>query len=471
MKKKPQQFDVIVIGAGSGGLNIAGFMNRVGLRVLLIDKEDRTIGGDCLNFGCVPSKALIHVARLIRAGRRAERFGMSGSGEIDMKKVMGYVNDKKEIIRQKENAAYLRNLGMTVVLGKASFAGLRTVEVNGARYRGKKIVIATGSRPRHLDIPGIESVKVYNNENIFSIRSTPKKMVVVGAGPIGVEIGQAMVAFGSEVTIIGSRLLGKEDPEMVAPLKEALERDGVKLLLGYRPVKVEDGGTLVIRNEQGEEQKIPFDMLFESIGRKFNFSELDLEKAGIAVDEKGKLVIDECLRTTNRNVLVCGDAAGGHMFTHAAELHAAVIIKNFFSPWKKKLDTDAMAWVTYSSPEIATFGLSERTLQARRVAYEVVAKDFSESDYAIVNDDTSGKIKLLLSPKGIILGGSIVASNAGELAQELMLAQSNGIKIKAFMNKVYPYPTAARINHSLVLDHMSKKLTGPIKKLLRLLFH
>lgn len=464
-------YDVIVIGAGAGGLNIASFMNRVGFKVLLIDKEDRAIGGDCLNFGCVPSKALIHVARLVRDGKSAERFGLSVSGEVNIRKVMDYVRSKQEVIREHENAEHFRNLGMDVALGAASFADAETVEVAGVRYRGKKIVIATGSRPRKFSVPGSESVRVYDNESIFSVESLPKRLAVVGTGPIGIELGQAFSMLGSKVTVIGPRLLDKEDPEIVASLRAALEQGGMEFFLGYKPVEVKGGRTLVVANAEGDAKELPFDSLFASIGRELDFKPLNLGAAGIKTDERGKLVVDEYLRTTNKRVLVIGDAAGAHQFTHAAEVHAALVLNNFFSPLKKKLNTDAMAWVTYTTPEIATFGLGETELKRRNIPYETLVQAFAESDRAIVDEHTEGKLKLFVSPKGRILGGSMVAENAGEIAQELMLAQANGMGLSSLLKKVYPYPTAARVNRSLALSFMGRRLTGSAKRLLHLVFH
>ena len=462
-------YDVIVIGAGSGGLNIAGFMNKAGFKVLLIDREDRAIGGDCLNHGCVPSKALIHNARLVKSARGSQKLGLTTQGAVDIEKVMGYIREKMEHIREHENAEYFRKQGMDVVLGLASFVDGKTIEVLGVRYAGRKIIIATGSRPRSLSIPGIEKVEVYTNENIFSLKTLPQKMVVIGAGPIGVEIGQAMSAFGTHVSIIGSKLLDKEDSEIVLPLQQALIEDGIDLYVGYKPIEFKNASTLVIENDKGERRDVDFDLLFVSIGRVLNIEKLNLATAGVQTNEKG-IVVDQYLRTTNKNILVCGDVAGGHMFTHAAELHASVIIKNFFSPFKQKLNTDSMAWVTYTSPEIATFGLNEKTLIERGVKYEVVTKEFIEDDRSIIDDHAGGKMKILLSPRGIVLGGSMVSHNAGELAQELMLLQSNKLSLDTLLKKVYPYPTATRVNRSLALSYKARSLTPWVKKLLRLLY-
>lgn len=471
MRNDPELFDIIVIGAGSGGLNIAGFANRVGLKVLLIDKEDRTIGGDCLNHGCVPSKALIHIARQIRQGRRSERFGLSMSGTVDMRKIMESVRDKQEHIRKHENADFFRNLGMRVALGTASFVDRQTVVVGTDKYRGKKIILATGSRPRQLDIPGIGSAPVHTNETLFSLETVPERMVIIGAGPIGIELGQAMSAFGTRVTVVGPKLLEKEDPEIVSILRGALEAEGMEFVLGYQPAEVRDGKRLIIRNDTGESRELPFDALFVSIGREPNTDGLDLARAGIELDSRGRIIADRYLRTTNPRVLVCGDVAGGHMFTHAAELHASVIINNLFSPLKKKLNTDSMAWVTYTSPEIATFGLNERTLTERGIPYDLIDRDFSGDDRAIVDEYSGSRMKLFLSKRGEILGGSMVAPQAGELVQELILAQANGLRMKDFLKKVYPYPVATRINRSIALTVLGNKLTDRTQSMLRRLFH
>lgn len=470
MENVHKKYDVIVIGAGAGGLNIAHGVNSIGLKVLLIDREDRAIGGDCLNHGCIPSKALIHVAQLFRDGKDAGRFGLSLSGQVDIEKVMDYITSKKEIIRTHENATYLREKGIDVALGKVSFINETSVEVEGVIYTAKKVILATGSRPRKLDLKGLEDVETFDNENIFSIKTLPKNMVIIGTGPIGVEIGQAFSAFGTKVTIVGPALLEKEDPEIVSVLSEILLKDGVDLSLGYKPTEVKNGNTLIIQNDKGEMKEIFFDMLFVSIGRVLNVENLALEKADVKQNERGGIIVDNYLQTTNKNVLACGDVAGNYMFTHASELHASVILHNLFSPFKKKLNTDAMAWVTYTYPEIATFGFSEKELIKRGMVYETVVQKFADSDRAIVDEHRFGKVKVYISKNGKLLGGTVIGHNAGEISQELMLLQANGMNIKLLLNKVYPYPTASRVNRTLALLQLKKRLTNTSKTLLQLLF-
>ncbi len=471
--KKENIFDIIVIGAGSGGLNIASFINRVGLKVLLIDKSNAHIGGDCLNFGCVPSKALIHVARTVREAQRATRFGLTVSGEVDWQKVRSYIQQKQDIIRTHENADWFRSKGMSVVLGKASFVSKNTVAVNEVAYQGKKIVLATGSRPRVLEGKGIEQVtRVLNNENVFTMETLPQSLLVLGGGPIGIEIAQALSYLGSKVTVVdpGTQILSKEDRDIADVLQGQMKNEGVQFLLEHTLKEFTSPTEAVFMTNDGIEVRVTFDAVFIGIGRVLNIEGLELEKAGIEIDEKGKLVVDAYLSTTNKNVFACGDVAGNYQFTHAAEMHASVILKNFFSPFKKKFNGDSISWTTYTTPEIATFGVQETELKKRNIAYIVLVSDFNEDDRAITDEYQYGKAKLFITEKGKVLGGTLVAPHAGELIQELVLAQTNGLSVRSLFNKTYAYPTASRINKRLVSSYFASKLTATTNTLLRFLY-
>jgi len=467
----PKTYDAIVIGAGSGGLNVGVFLNSIGLRVLLVDKSDRNIGGDCLNFGCVPSKALIHIARMIKEGKEAQRFGVTQTGEVDMARITQYIRDKKDYIRKHENAEYFQKQGIDVVLGHARFKSKQSIEVGGIEYTAKKIFLATGSRPRTLSIPGIESASVYTNETIFDIDFLPKDLVVIGAGPIGVELGQAFSMLGSKVTIVdrGERILPREDVAIASVLQKQLEEDGVEFVGGAETKEIKNGTVLVVERD-GQEKELVFDALLVAIGRELNQDNMDLEKADIRLTKDGrKLKINQYLETTNKHVLVIGDIAGMHQFTHAAEAHAGVLLTNAFAFWKKKFDAHQMNWVTYTSPEIATFGWSEKELQEAGRRYDVVTLDAYEDDRAIV-DDAKGLLKVFVDKKGRVLGGSMVRKDAGELVQELILLQTNNLSLDVLLKKVYPYPTATRINRRLAQKFAKKKLTTGVKKLLRMLY-
>lgn len=470
--KQKYTHDIICIGAGSGGLNIAGFMVKAGFKVLLIDKSDENIGGDCLNYGCVPSKALIHIARQAKSTKDSTKFGLKTTGQIDIKKVMQYVKEKKDIIRVHENAAYFKKKGMDVALGKATLVSKNQVRVNNTFYSAKKIILATGSRPRQLKIPGSDKVNILTNETIFDIDKLPKHLVIVGAGPIGAELGQAFANLGSKVTLLNRSdiFLKKEDQEIAKILQTKLEQDGVQILENAKPVEFSSPTQLIIEHNKVK-KKITFDAILSSIGRDLNIENLGLEKAGIQLNETGrKLIVDDYLRTTNKNVLVCGDIAGSYQFTHAAELHAAVIITNFFSPFKKKVNYDNLSWVTYTSPEIATFGLNEEQLKKRKIKYTKLELDFTDDDRAIVDETTNGKSILYVSKSDKLLGGTMVANNAGELFQELVLANSAGLDLNDIFAKVYPYPTASRVNKSIVAKAFQNKLNAKSKKILKWLY-
>ncbi len=482
-----KKYDIIVIGAGSGGLNVASFMNKAGFSVLLIDKKDRDIGGDCLNFGCVPSKALIHAAHIAHAAKQAKDFGLKVSGSVNLVKVAKYVDSKREYIRKHENAAHFRKRGIDVELGFATFNSKNSIIVNNKEYFGKKIIIATGARPRQLKVKGIEKIRYHTNLTIFELKKLPKKLLVIGGGPIGMEISQAFARLGSEVTVLirGEHFLNKEDPEIVAVLKTQLEKEGVKLMFNTQVQEFTAKNKAKITTTTATKTKIKnktktgtlnFDSLFVSIGRELNIDKLNLKKAGIQLDQtKRKLKVDQYLRTTNKNVLACGDVAGSYQFTHAAEVHASVILNNFFSPKKKKLNYDNFAWVTFTDPEIATFGLNEQTLQKKKINYETFTHNFEHDDRAIVDNATYGKTKFFVGKKGKhknkLLGGSMVAKNAGELIQELILANSAGLNIKAFFNKVYPYPTATRVNKYTLRPFFARKMTPFAKKVMHWLYH
>jgi pyruvate/2-oxoglutarate dehydrogenase complex dihydrolipoamide dehydrogenase (E3) component len=468
--------DVIVIGAGSAGLSVGLFLAKVGIKVTMIARSDNDVGGECLNDGCVPSKALIHVARQVQAAREAQSYGIKLSGKIDIQKAIGYVHARQKIIRKHENAEWLAEQGINVVLGEASFAGKHEVRVNGKIFSAKKIFLATGSKPRKLKVDGIEKVNYFDNENIFHINQLPKKLLVVGGGPIGIEIAQAMQRLGSEVTVIetGNRILDHDDKKLTNILLKKLQEEGVVFHFGVNLEKFSSPTEAVLKKKNGEELLLSFDAVFVGIGRVLVLEPLELEKAGIEVKDQ-KITVDDRLRTTNRDIMVCGDIADDLKFSHAAEFHGRIILNNLFSPLTKKLNNDHMSWVTFTDPEVATFGLNEKQLKERGTAYEKLEKDFSEDDRAITDNYRYSRTILYISKGGFfkkekILGGTMIAPNAGELIQELILANTLGLSINSIFNKIYPYPVATRINQQLIVRHKQKSLTTNLKRLLNFTF-
>lgn len=470
------KFDIIVIGCGSAGLSVGLFMNKAGFKILMLSKTDQSIGGDCLNDGCVPSKSLIHVAKIINSAKKVSHFGLTITGEVDIKKTIAYVFEKQEVIRKHENASWLKEQGVKVALGNARFTDKNAIEVNGIKYSGKKIVIATGSRPRKLNIPGIELVKYYDNTNIFTLNNLPERILIIGGGPIGIEIAQALRRLGSEVTIVHqeSHILEHDDSHVTNVLLNQLQKEGIEIILNAKIQGFNSATEAVISLHNGSSKIIQTDAIFVAIGRELNTETLDLHKASIELKDKN-IIVDKYLRTTNKNVFVCGDVAGNLQFSHAAEFHARIILNNLFLPIKKRLNNDHMSWVTFTDPELATFGLSEKQLKERKINYERLEQDFDHDDRAIVDDYRYGKMILFISSKKLfksqhILGGTMICPNAGELVQELILANTNKLPINAIFNKIYPYPVASRINQKSIVQYKQKLLTERLTKVLRFVF-
>ncbi len=485
-------YDLIAIGAGSAGLGVAIAMKRLGFNVLLIDRDEARIGGDCLNDGCVPSKALIHISRMIHDARRAQPFGWKTEGSTDLAAVMQYVRERQDIIREHENAHYLREKeGLDVEIGTARFVGKQDIEVTHhdgttVRTSAKNIVLCTGSIPQPLKAEGIDKVEIYTNQTVFSLEKLPGTLLIVGAGPIGMELGQAFARFGSKVTVVdpGNRILSKELPEVSALLQKRLEGEGITFKFGQKITTFKNAHTAVAETEDGKKEDIPFDVVLVAIGRTFNFDDLNLPAAGIELNDTGQLTINDYLQTTNKHVFVAGDAAAGapagtRYFSHGAELHVSNIIANLITPgqiFDKKLSYDHFSWVTFTDPEVATFGLLEDELKARAVDYERVEYSFAEDDRAVIANYQYAKMIVFTEPPGInpfgtkLLGGTIVAPGAGELVQELIMALEKGLTVGDFFNKIYPYPTASRVNKSIWLDYILDNLPDVAKRAVKWLY-
>ena len=469
-------YDVIVIGAGSGGLGMALGMSQLGFDVLLIDRNEEAIGGECLNTGCIPSKALLHAALQIQKAREASRFGLELNGRVDMNLVRTSIKAKQNKIKEKENVRFLRDKGIDVVLGNASFSSGNEVKVGDANYRGRKIVIATGSSPRKIKIKGDENIPVYTHEDVFDIPRVPENFVFIGAGPVSLELAQAFRRLGSQVSIIvrGNKILKKEDSVISLILEEKMKEEGISFFFETEVDEIKTNNVL-LKSKNGLETTIPVDALFLGIGRVLNFDSLNLEKAGVKTEE-GKIILNEYLQSSNKNIFVSGDAAGNLKFSHAAEMHNMLLIKNFFLPKKKSLSFEHFSWVTFTDPEIATFGLNEEDLKVKNNNYERLEISLEEADRATTNDFRYGKLLLYVEKKKVypgnakILGGSMVAPNAGEIIQELILAKIAGIKLKTFLEKIYPYPTAGNIHKILIRKRITEAIRPWVKSAMKIWF-
>lgn len=446
--------DICVIGAGSGGLSVAAGAVQMGARVVLI--EGGEMGGDCLNYGCVPSKALLAAAKAAHAVRKGGPGVTGAEPVVDYAAAKDHVKAAIATIEPHDSQERFEGLGCTVIREYARFLRDDTVQAGDTVVKARRFVIATGSSPFVPPIPGIEDIDVLTNENIFDLRERPDHLIIIGAGPIGLEMAQAHVRLGSQVTVIeGAEPLGHDDPELAAVVLEALRRDGVRIISGALAEKITAKGGVTVHTA---DEAITGSHLLVAAGRKVNIDGLDLGIANIEHDRKG-VTVDAGLRsTTNRLVYAIGDAAGGMQFTHVAGYHAGVIIRPMLLGLPAKARIDHIPRVTYTDPELAQVGLTEaEAREAHGDKLTVLRQDFSGNDRAITEGATEGFMKLMVV-KGRPVGVSMVGPGAGDLIAPWALMMANGQKLTAMSSSVLPYPTRAEINKRAAGAYFSPKL-------------
>jgi|TARA_A100001518_G_C1226396_1_gene75966 dihydrolipoamide dehydrogenase len=447
---KPRHFDydILVIGGGSAGLVTSYIGSAVRARVALVERG--AMGGDCLNTGCVPSKALIRAARAAQSIRDAGQFGVhTEEPRIDFTEVMNHVRGVIEDVAPHDSEERYRGLGVDVQRGTARLTSPWTVEVDGKPLTARHIVIATGATPRVPPIPGIEKIDVLTSENLWSLTEQPHRLVVLGGGAIGCELGQSFARLGSQVTLVegAEQLLGREDDDVGELVARQLADEGVKVMTATQAVAIEaeDGGNyLVVKDGEGRQTRVPFDRLLVSIGRQANVAGLGLEELGINTRDNGTLDVNEQLQTKLPNIWACGDVAGPYQLTHAAAHQAwHVAVNALFGEFKRfKVDYRIMPAVTYLQPEVARVGLNEREARARGIDFDVTRYAMAESDRAIAERATTGFVKILTVPgKDRILGATLVGENAGEWLAELTLAMKHNIGLNKLLGTIHPYPT------------------------------
>ncbi len=440
--------DICVIGAGSGGLSVAAGASQMGADVVLIEKHK--MGGDCLNYGCVPSKSLLAAAKAAQAVRKSGRFGVNGhEPEIDFAAVHDHVHGVIAAIEPNDSVERFEGLGVKVIQGAGRFTGPREVSVGDQVIRAKRFVVSTGSRAVAPPIPGLEDVSYFTNETIFDQTSCPEHLIVIGGGPIGCEMAQAHRRLGARVTILErSAILPKDDPDAVAVVRKRLIDEGIDLREGVGIARVDkDGNGIAVTLTDGDrEERIAGSHLLVAAGRQPNVDGLDLEKAGVDYDRRG-IKVDDRLRSTNKRVYAIGDAAGGYQFTHMAGYHAGIVIRNILFRLPAKVDTKAVPWVTYTDPELAHVGQNEAVARDRLGdKVRTVTWSFDENDRAQAERATDGFIKVVTDAKGRVLGATIVGLNAGELIQPWVLAVGQGMKIGAMASMIAPYPTLSEVS-------------------------
>ena len=436
------KYDMTIIGGGSGGLTAARTAAALGASVLLIDKEK--LGGDCLHYGCVPSKSMIHVAKVVRQTREAAKVGlMSADLGVDMGKVSEYIQGVIERVGEGE---HIYTEGVTVKFGQIAFKSATELSLNGELISSRNTLIATGSRPLVPGVEGLEETGYLTNEGVFDLTRLPVSLVVVGGGPIGVELGQAFERLGSKVTIIQGpgRILPREDPEVSETVASVLVSEGIKIVTNARFVKASrNGDKKVVTARQGD-QLLTFeaDEILLASGRQPNVGGLNLEAAGVKYDAKG-IKVNEHLQTSASNILAIGDVIGGYLFTHVAAYQAGVAVRNALVPFaKKKVDYRVVPWCTFTDPEAARVGLTPEDAEKQYKQVRIVKFPWADIDRAQAEGATTGFIKLVLAgKKDEIVGAHMVGAHSGEMLGEMALAMQHNLTLNDILATIYAYPT------------------------------
>ncbi|MGC1497441.1 MAG: FAD-dependent oxidoreductase [Sulfitobacter sp.] len=448
--------DILIIGAGSGGLSVAAGAAQMGADVVLL--EGHKMGGDCLNYGCIPSKALIATGKAAYAQQHAAQYGVTDApGEVDYAAAKDHVADVIAQIAPVDSQERFEGFGINVIREFGRFISETEVQAGDTIIKARRIVIATGSSPFVPPIPGLENVPYETNETLFDLREKPKHLLIIGGGPIGMEMAQAHIRMGMKVTVIeGDKALGKDDPEMAAVVLDTLRDEGIVIEEGALAAEIR-GKKGEIEVEAKDGRIFKGSHLLMAVGRKANTDKLDLEKASIE-PTRGGIKVDASLRTTNRKVYAIGDVAGGLQFTHVASYHAGVIIRSMLFGLPSKAKTSHIPWATYTDPELSQVGLSEA--QAREYhgdKLEVVRFHYTHNDRAIAERKTKGFIKVMVV-KGRPVGASIVGYQAGELINLWALALANNMKMSQIAAMVAPYPTVGEINKRAAGAYFSPRL-------------
>ena len=455
--------DICVIGGGSGGLSVAAAAAAFGVKVVLVEKGK--MGGDCLNYGCVPSKALVAAARQAQAMRSGEKFGIANAEpDIDFKAVMAHVRGVIANIAPTDSVERFTALGVTVVKAEARFIGRNKVDAGGTQIRARRFVLATGSSPFVPPIPGLEEIPYLTNETVFGLNRRPGHLVIIGGGPVGMELAQAFQRLGSQATVIDTgEVLSKDDPELVEIVRHRLLSEGVRIMERTRVTLVEQRGKSGVRVfTDGPEGLVEVDgsHVLVATGRVANTDGLDLKKAGVKLDG-GAIDASAMLRTTNRRIYAVGDAIGRQQFTHAANYHAGLVLRALLFRLPAK-DRALVPWATFTDPELAHAGLTEAQAAKRHRKVKILRWPYAENDRAQADRRTEGHIKVVTSRKGEILGVTIAGAGASEMIAMWTLAMSQKLRLQDLAATVLPYPTMSEIGKRAAISYFAPEARKPL---------
>lgn len=469
-------FDIGILGGGAAGLTVASGAAQFGAKTLLIEKE-KELGGDCLHFGCVPSKTLIRTAHIRHLMKNAGKYGLPSVDlrPVDFGEVTKRIRSVIQVIQEHDSEERFCKLGARVEFGNAYFIDEHSIRLNSNIYSAKNWVIATGSSPFIPDIEGIDKASYITNKELFSLTSLPKSMIAIGGGPISIEMAQAFNRLGTKVTVVelSSQILGAEDKDMAEQLMNILVSEGITFHLGSKPLKTRDLGNekeLVIRNAEGTTISLRAETLLIAVGRKANLQGFGLEDIPVETDKKG-LKIDNRLRTSHKHIYVAGDATGSYQFTHAAGYEGGVVLSNAILHLPRKADYTYLPWCIYTDPELASIGMNEKRAAAAGIHYSVWTEEFRSIDRSLADGDEAGRIKLLLNEREKPIGIQILGPRAGDLLGEWVAVMNGKVRLSTLASSVHPYPTVAEINKKVAGNLFSGKVfSEKVKKALKFFF-
>jgi len=470
-------FDVGVLGGGSGGLTVAAGAAQLGAKTLLIDKEGK-LGGDCLHFGCVPSKTLIMTSRVRHIMKRAGHFGLPEVELplVDFRNVAKRIQRVIGMIQRQDSEERFCKLGARVEFGESTFVDEHSLRLNGKNYSAKNWVIATGSSPSIPPIKGLDKTPFITNREIFSLEQLPKSMIILGGGPIGTEMAQAFSRLGTNVTVIQrpGQILHKEDKDMADMVMNVLRSEGVTFYLNASIESTQDTGSereVIIKTAEGSTVTLRAETILVATGREANVGGLGLERIGIDFDKKG-IKVDARMRTNHKHIYAIGDVNGKYLFTHAAGYEGSIVVSNAIFHLPRKADFTNLPWCTYTDPELANIGMNEAMANAAGIEYSVWTEEFRANDRSLAEGEEVGKIKMLLDVKENPIGVQILGPHAGELVSEWVAVMNGKVRFSSLVSAIHPYPTLGEINKKVAANFLSTKIfSDKVKKGLKFLFN